>query len=125
MVTSSSGFLSEESVAQLCVEYWKLTKVTKKAIDSLPDNERRRLDAHLKFSDRQLEMLVNQLGLKLVEFEEEEFHAGLSVTVDNAWDYSEMDDLIVAKTLEPTVMADMKIIRPGRVLVKLATSIKD
>ena len=125
MVTSSSGYLSEESVAQLCVEYWKLTKVTKKAIDSLPENERRRLDSHLKFSDRQLEMLVNQLGLKLVEFEEEEFHAGLSVTVDNASDYSEMDDLIVAKTLEPTVMADMKIIRPGRVLVKLATSIKD
>ena len=114
-----------ENVAQLCVEFWKLSKATEKAIELLPESESRRLKGQLNFSNRQLTMLVDQLGFKLIDFEEEVFHAGLAASVDNAGDFPEETDLIVSKTLEPTVMADMKIIRLGRLLVKPATSEKE
>ena len=125
MVGSSSKALSAESVAQLCVEFWKLSNATKKAIERLPESESRRLKGQLNFSDRQLTMLVDELGLKLIDFKAEVFHAGLATSADNAGDYPDEADLIVSKTLEPTVMVDMKVIRLGRVLVEPAKSEKE
>lgn len=125
MVGSSPKDLNAETVAQLCVEFWKLSNATKKAIARLPESERRRLKGQLDFSDRQLAMLVNQIGFKLVDFETEVFHAGLATSADNAGDYPDESDLMVSKTLEPTIMADMKVIRLGRVLVEPAKSEKE
>lgn len=125
MVGSSPKALKAETVAQLCVEFWKLSNATKKAIERLPESESRRLKGQLNFSDRQLAMLVDQLGLKLIDFEAEGFHAGLATSADNAGDYPDETDLVVSKTLEPTVMADMKVIRLGRVLVEPAKSEKE
>jgi len=118
MVSSPPTSINAETVAQLCVEFWKLSNATKKAIERLPESESRRLKGQLNFSDRQLAMLVDQLGLKLIDFEAEVFHAGLATSADNAGDFPDDTELVVSKTLEPTVMADMKVIRLGRVLVK-------
>ena len=125
MVSSSETAFSADAVAQLCVEFWKLSNATRKAIDRLPDGESRRLKGQLNFSDRQLSMLVDQLGFRLIDFEAEGFHAGLAASADNAGDYPAEVDLVVSKTLEPTVMADMKVIRLGRVLVEPAKSEKE
>lgn len=125
MVGSSPKELNADTVAQLCVEFWKLSNATKKAIERLPESESRRLKGQLNFSDRQLAMLVEQLGFKLIDFETEVFHAGLATSADNAGDYPDETDLIVSKTLEPTVMADMKVMRLGRVLVEPAKSEKE
>jgi hypothetical protein len=125
MVSSPPMSMNAESVAQLCVEFWKLSNATRKAIERLPESESRRLKGQLNFSNRQLAMLVDQLGLKLIDFETEGFHAGLATSADNAGDYPDETDLIVSKTLEPTVMADMKVIRLGRVLVEPAKSEKE
>ncbi|WP_238548041.1 hypothetical protein [Meridianimarinicoccus roseus] len=125
MKNSVEASFKPETVAQLCVEYWKLSKATKKAIERLPESESRRLKGQLNFSDRQLALLVDQLGFKLIDFEAEVFHAGLSTSADNAGDFADETDLIVSKTLEPTVMADMKVIRLGRVLVEPTKSEKE
>lgn len=109
---------SNEAVAQLCTEYWKLAKATRRALEGLTGGDRRRLEGQLNFSDRQLSLIVSQLGFRLVEFEGEIYHAGLAATADNAADYSDDVDLIVSKTLEPTVMAEMTIVRLGRVIVE-------
>lgn len=125
MVSSPPSSMNSETVAQLCVEFWKLSNATRKAIERLPESESRRLKGQLNFSDRQLTMLVDQLGLKLIDFEAEVFHAGLATSADNADDFPDETDLLVSKTLEPTVMADMKVIRLGRVLVEPAKSEKE
>ena len=125
MVSSPPMSMNAESVAQLCVEFWKLSNAAKKAIERLPESESRRLKGQLKFSDRQLAMLVDQLGLKLIDFETEMFHAGLATSADNVGDFPDETDLLISKTLEPTVMADMKVVRLGRVLVEPAKSEKE
>ena len=125
MVSSPPMSINVESVAQLCVEFWKLSNATKKVIERIPESESRRLNGQLNFSDRQLAMLVDQLGLKLLDFEAEIFHAGLATSADNVGDFPDEANLVVSKTLEPTVMADMKVIRLGRVLVELAKSEKE
>lgn len=118
MVESSPTLLPLDIVAQLCVENWKLAAAMRKAIGIVPDADGRRLQGQLNFSTRQLSMLVDQLGFRLIEFDGQEFHTGLGASADNAGDYGEDDKLVVVKTLEPTIMANMKIIRLGRVLVE-------
>ncbi len=106
-----------EIIAQLCQEYWKLASATQKIAEVLPEKEGKRLSGQLNFSKRQLEVLMQQIGLRLVDFAGEPFHAGLSVSVENSGDYGEDEALVVDRTLEPTVMSGMTKIRLGRVIV--------
>ncbi len=117
MVKSRKNELNIESVAQLCVEYWKLAAATEKALRSVLASDGKRLEAQLKFSKRQLDVLLQDLGLRLVDFSGERFHPGLAVSVDNPGDFEENEALVVGKTIEPTVMSDMTVIRLGRVIV--------
>jgi len=116
-MNSNQSPLRPDLVAQLCVEYWKLTRATEKALNSVLSREGKRLEAQLKFSQRQLDVILQELGLRLVDFSGERFHPGLAVSVDNPADYGEDDALIVSKTLEPTIMSEMTVIRLGRVIV--------
>lgn len=106
-----------ELVAQLCVEYWKLAAATEKALSVVLASDGKRLVAQLKFSKRQLDVLLQDLGLRLVDFSGERYHPGLAVSVDNPGDFEEDEALVVGKTIEPTVMSDMSVIRLGRVIV--------
>lgn len=117
MVKSRKNELNIESVAQLCVEYWKLAAATEKALRGVLASDGKRLEAQLKFSKRQLDVLLKDLGLRLVDFSGERFHPGLAVSVDNPGDFEENEALVVGKTIEPTVMSDMTVIRLGRVIV--------
>ncbi|MSU91898.1 hypothetical protein GE300_20270 [Rhodobacteraceae bacterium 2CG4] len=117
MVNGRKNDINIESVAQLCVEYWKLAAATEKVLSSALASDGKRLEAQLKFSKRQLDVLLQDLGLRLVDFSGERFHPGLAVSVDNPGDYEEDEVLVVGKTIEPTVMSDMTVIRIGRVIV--------
>jgi hypothetical protein len=83
----------------------------------LPEKEGKRLAGQLKFSKRQLDVLMQKLGLRLVDFVGERFHPGLAVSVENPSDFGDEVALVIDRTLEPTVMSDMTKIRLGRVIV--------
>jgi len=117
MVDGGKNDMKIESVAQLCVEYWKLAAATEKALSGVLASDGKRLEAQLKFSKRQLDVLLQDLRLRLVDFSGERFHPGLAVSVDNSGDFEEDEALVVGKTIEPTVMSDMTVIRLGRVIV--------
>lgn len=117
MVNGGNNDVKIESVAHLCVEYWKLAAATEKALNGALSSNGKRLEAQLKFSKRQLDVLLQDLGLRLVDFSGERFHPGLAVSVDNPGDFEEDEALVVGKTIEPTVMSDMTVIRLGRVIV--------
>jgi hypothetical protein len=117
MVDGGKNEMKIESVAQLCVEYWELAAATEKALSGVLASDGKRLEAQLKFSKRQLDVLLQDLGLRLVDFSGERFHPGLAVSVDNSGDFEEDEALVVGKTIEPTVMSDMTVIRLGRVIV--------
>lgn len=113
-VTNSSGV---DGVARLCVEYWKLMRASLRAADQLPERDGKRLIAQVKFSDLQLATISGQLGLNLVSFDGESFSDGMPASADNGEDFSQNEDLVVTKTIEPAVVREMKVVHKGRVLV--------
>lgn len=117
MVNDPNSRASLDVVAEICVEYWKLARAASKAIDHLGGSQGGRLSAQIKYSERQLSVLCSKLDLKLICFEGEEVHAGISASADNEDEFSSEMELIVTKTLEPAVVRDMSVLRNGRVLV--------
>ena len=113
-MTNSSGV---DGVARLCVEYWKLMRASLRAADQLPEKDGKRLIAQVKFSNLQLATISGQLGLNLVSFDGEPFSVGMPASADNGDDFSQDEDLVVTKTIEPAVVREMKVVHKGRVLV--------
>lgn len=118
MVNVRNTDTNVDSIAQLCVEYWKLLAVTENALHGALSKEEKHLESQLKFSRRQFDLLLQNLGLRLVDFSGERFHNGLAISADNLADYKEDECLVISKTLEPTIMSDMSVIRRGRVIVE-------
>ena len=108
---------SLEFVAQLCQEYWKLAVATERAVEQMPERAGRRLTGRVTFSKRQLDVLMQEMKLRFVDFAGEQFYPGLAVSIDNVTDYKDEESLVISKTLEPTVMSDMVVIRLGRATV--------
>jgi hypothetical protein len=117
MVNDRKVHMNVDGVAQLCVEYWKLVAATEKALSGVLGRDGKRLEGQLKYSKRQLDVILQELGLRLVDFSGERFHPGLAVSVDNPADHDDDEALVVNKTLEPTVMSNMTVVRLGRVIV--------
>lgn len=117
MVDKGEMSIEIESLAQLCVEYWKLMVVMEKALAKVQEKDGKRLEAQLKFSKRQLDVILQDLGLRLVDVSGERFHPGLAVSVDNPAQHEDEEVLMISQTLEPTVMSGMTILRRGRVIV--------
>lgn len=117
MVDKGNRPIDVEGLAQLCVEYWRLMVVTEKALARVQEKDGKRLEAQLKFSKRQFDVILQDLGLRLVDFSGERFYPGLAVSVDNPAEHDDDEVLMISKTLEPTVMSDMTIVKRGRVIV--------
>jgi len=113
---NTSG-VDQELVARLCVEYWKLVRASQRAAQQLSEKDGKRIAAQVKFSDLQLTTISGQLGLNLVSFDGETFAVGMPASADNGDDFSEDDDLVVTKTVEPAVVREMNVVHKGRVLV--------
>lgn len=109
--------VEQELVARLCVEYWKLVRASQRAAQQLPDKDGKRMTAQVKFSDLQLATISGQLGFNLVSFDGEHFSVGMPASADNGADFSQDEDLVVTKTIEPAVVREMKVVHKGRVLV--------
>ena len=110
---------SQATFSKLAVEHWRLIQVLSRLIDRLPQESQARVAAQARFAGNQLEILVKDQGLALVTFEGRLFEPNLPVTAVNAEDFAGEDALVVSETVEPTVIADGRVVQLGKVLLTL------
>lgn len=120
MVSEARQGFDEATVAGLAVEYWKLVRTSVKMAGMLSEAEARRFEGQLRFSARQLEVIMAGLGARLVEFDGEPYEDGIAAAADNSDEFDPGAALVVERTLEPAVVRDMRVLRRGRVLVSAA-----
>lgn len=116
---SNSKDVSElgRTIADICVEFWKLARSAGRALAHIDEREGKRFSSQVRYSERQLEAFSQQLGFRLVEFDGKNFDAGVAASADNLQDFEDGIPLVVTKTLEPAVVSEMRVVRLGRVLV--------
>lgn len=102
-------------VARLAVEHWRLIRALIRASGGLDERNAGRLQAQARYAERQLEITLEGANLTLAFFDGELFEAGLPVDAINIDDFQPEDTLIVDTTVEPTVVAEGRVILVGRV----------
>jgi hypothetical protein len=108
---------TEDAFSKLAVEHWRLIRVLSRLVDRLPHESQARVAAQARFASGQLDSLVKDQGLVLATFEGRRFEPSLPVTAVNAEDFAGATTLLVSETVEPTVMADGRVVQLGKVLV--------
>jgi hypothetical protein len=56
--------------------------------------------------------------LRLISYDREPYEPNLPVTVANADEASSFEDMVVERTMEPTIVADGQVVAMGKVLLK-------
>ncbi len=105
----------EEGFARLAVDQWKLIRVLSRLVERLPIESQARVKAQVRFSTERLEATASQLGFRLEVFDGRKFEPSLPVAAANAQDFPGIPSLLVADTLEPTVVSDGRIVHLGKV----------
>lgn len=102
-------------VTSLIVDHWRLLRTLARLSDQLPGSHQGRIAAQVRFQQGRLNIVLAGLGVDLVTYEGRAFDGTLPPSAQNADDFTDAGPLIVAETIEPTVVADGQILHSGKV----------
>src|SRR3984893_18117616 len=99
---------SEETVARLAVEYWKLLRVLDRALDSVPEERRERYASQGRYAADRLDDLLRERKMSVQSFDGMDFEINLPASAVNGDEFPNRTDVVGARTIEPAVIADMR-----------------
>jgi hypothetical protein len=105
----------EKTVARLAVEYWKLLRVLERALENVPEGQRERFASQGRFGAERLEDLLKELRMSIRSFDGMDFEINLPASAINADEFPDSANVVVARTIEPAVIADVRTILMGKV----------
>jgi hypothetical protein len=106
---------SEETTARLAVEYWKLLRVLERALDSVPEDRRERYASQGRYAAERLDELLRDRKMSVQSFDGMDFEVNLPVSPVNGDEFQGRVDVVVARTIEPAIIADMRPVLMGKV----------
>jgi hypothetical protein len=106
---------SEETMARLAVEYWKLLRVLERALESVPEARRERFASQGRYAADRLDDLLKERKMSVQSFDGMDFEINLPASPVNGDEFPGRVDVVVARTIEPAVIADMRPILMGKV----------
>lgn len=105
----------EDTMAKLAVEYWKLLRVLERALDSVPEDRRERYASQGRYAADRLNELLRDRRMSVQSFDGMDFEVNLPVSPVNGDEFQGRADVVVARTIEPAVIADMRPVLMGKV----------
>lgn len=121
-MTENTDGGTQSAAAAMAVDFWKLLRVTERALAALPEEKRKRIEAQLRFSASRLERHLADLDISLATFEGQAFGPELPAVAVNADEFEDADSLVVDSAVEPAVIIDGKVIQNARVMLKEGTA---
>jgi hypothetical protein len=107
-----------EIFVKLVTEYWRLLKLTERAVANTQNEKTASVAAQLRYSMSRLTSICAEGGLKLISYDRELYMPNLPVTVVNFDETDSSDELIVDRTIEPSIIADGQVVAMGKVFLK-------
>lgn len=109
--------IPELSLAQLAVEYWKLLRAVERAVDLMPEGARQRIASQARYASARLNALLMEHKMSLQVFDGLDFEVNLPASAINSDEIQDERPCIVERTLEPAVIADMRVVLMGKVFL--------
>ena len=109
-----------DAVLLLATEWWKSTRrLLRLAAEAAPERvERERAQA--TYASRRIGTILAALDVRMVDHDGQPFSPALPAEPVNPEDFGAGDNLVVADTLEPTILRAGRILRRGKVVLRLA-----
>lgn len=121
-MTENADGGAQSAAAAMAVDFWKLLRVTERALSAVPEEKRKRIEAQLRFSASRLEDHLSDLDISLATFEGQAFGPELPAVAVNADEFEDAESLIIESAVEPAVLIDGKVIKNARVMLKEGTA---
>ena len=108
----------EAAIIDLAVESWRFSRLFVRVISKLDAGEGGRYASQLRYFLKRVEESLAQVQLKAVNVEGQLYDPGMAATALNVGDFGPDDRLIVDQMLEPIIMGDESLRRPGVVMLR-------
>jgi hypothetical protein len=105
------------SLATLARDYWRLLRSYERLIAESALNNHNRLKSNYRNAERRLSIVLDEYNLKIISYEGKKYTPNLAVTVVNADEFSDNDELIINQMLEPTVMHGEQVLNIGKAIL--------
>lgn len=109
---------SEQTIVSLAIEYWKLVRLTQRALEFAPDTQRAGMIAQLRFFNEKLHSILAMEKIECVSFDGRVFEVNMPAVAVNGEDLSPDDEHIVERTLEPAVIVSGQVVISGKVFLR-------
>ena len=109
---------TEDAVVLLATEWWKSSRrLLRLAAEAAPGRmERERAQA--AYAARRIATALAGLGIRLADHDGQKYGPGVPAEPVNPEDFATEEGLVVAETIEPTVLRDGRILMRGKVVLR-------
>jgi hypothetical protein len=106
---------SDDTLARLAVEYWKLLRVLERVLENVPEERRERFASQGRYGADRLDELLKERQMSVQSFDGMDFEINLPASPVNGDEFPGRTDAVVARTIEPAVIVDMRPVLMGKV----------
>jgi hypothetical protein len=106
-----------EAVSILATEHWRAVRRWHKVVATHAPDQLQRETAQMRYGAERVERALAALGVRAVTFDRQEFGPQLPAEPINLEDFVGEECLVVADTVEPTIIHDGRVIARGKIVV--------
>jgi hypothetical protein len=122
-VTMTAGLTPREAalhdaLIRLATECWRLLRTVQRTQQTLDADQQRRIGSRVAFVERAMSEELAAFGIKLVEFNGQQYGPELPATAVNADEFAATDTLVVDQTIEPAVLGPDGLMKSGTVTLR-------
>jgi len=102
----------------LAIEGWRFHRLFARALEKLDAGDSLRFVNQHRFFIRRIDETLEEIGLRLVNLENQSYDSGSAVKALNLEEFAPGDELVVEQMVEPIVMSEDGLVRQGTVLLR-------
>ena len=108
-----------QAMVDLAAESWRLDQNVRRAVVSMEPMEANRFLNQYNWYRRKLWEALTEVGLRIVDVTDEDYHIGMAVSPLNLEDFADCpaEKLCIGQMVEPIVMEKGKVRREGKVML--------
>lgn len=107
-----------QALIDISIESWRFARLFGRVLGKLDAGEAPRYANQLRYFLKRVDETLDTSGLRLVNLEGQPYDPGVAASALNVADFGPDDRLVVDQMVEPIVMNDLGLVRPGTVMLR-------
>lgn len=103
-------------LAKLAIEYWRIIRSYERNLSGLENSTG--AASTIRNSEKKFITILSENGLRVTNYEGQEYSPNLPLTVVNADEFEGNEGLIISQMIEPTIIDDQGIINMGKAILE-------